>query len=198
MKYNDIMPECFIDTTLVRSLLGADVNHKHSCTEVAKEMKQEKYSDAFAVGVIDNDKRKISYIEGFEEIGRTDNLTFLKHKSKHQYVIKIGKEHKAMESFIKTNVEAIGKKMEDFDLPSDIDKLVEQTKDSITTSKDPRLLSLCKQIRQSPEVALLRDVLDYLATTRYGADQEIIKKMIIESSRHRLRGDEHCHTAGAA
>lgn len=34
MKYNEIMPECFIDTTLVASLLDAKVSHKHSCNEV--------------------------------------------------------------------------------------------------------------------------------------------------------------------
>lgn len=178
MKYNDIMPECFIDTTLVSSLLDADVNHKHSCTEVAREMEWGRYKDAFAVGIIDNDKRKLAYIESFEEIGRTENLTFLKHKDKHQYVIKVGKEHKAMETFIMANVEAIGMKMEDFDLPSDLAQLIEQTKDRTSTQKDPRILFLCKKIGQSSEVALLRGVLDYLASARYDADLEIIKKMI--------------------
>ena len=178
MKYNEIMPECFIDTTLVKSLLDADVNHKHSCNEVAREMEKGKYKDAFAVGIIDNDKRKISYIESFDEIGRTDNLTFLKHRDKHHYVIKVGREHKAMETFIKANVDAIGMKMEDFDLPSDLAELIEQTKDSVSTQKEPRILKLCKTMRQSPEVAKLQDVLEYLATYKYSADSEVIKKKI--------------------
>jgi hypothetical protein len=170
------MPECFIDTTLVGSLLEAKVSHKHSCNEVAKEMEKGKYKDAFAVGIIDNDKRKISYIEGFEEIGRTDNLTFLKHKNKHQYVIKVGKDCKAMETFIKANVEAIGMKMEDFDLPSDLSELIEQTKDRVSTQKDPRIQKLCKALRQSPEVAMLQDVLAYLAVNKYNVDIEELKK----------------------
>ena len=177
MKYNEIMPECFIDSTLVGSLLDAKVNHKHSCNEVAKAMEKGEYKDAFAVGIIDNDKRKISYIEGFEEIGRTDNLTFLKHKNKHQYVIKVGKDRKAMETFIKANVKAIGMKMEDFDLPSDYAELIEQTK-SITTQKDPRILKLCKALRQSPEVAKLQDVLSYLAANKFDVDIEELKKKI--------------------
>lgn len=179
MKYNEIMPECFIDTTLVGSLLEADVNHKHSCNEVAKEMEKGKYKDSFAVGIIDNDKRKISYIEeDFEVIGKTDNLTFLKHKNKHQYVIKVGKDRKAMETFIKANVEAIGMKMEDFHLPSDLDELREQTKDSITTPKDPRILKLFRALRQSPEVAKLQDVLAYLASNKYAVDIEELRKKI--------------------
>jgi len=176
MKYNEIMPECFIDTTLVSSLLDAKVSHKHSCNEVAKEMERGKFKDAFAVGIIDNDKRKISYIEGFEEIGRTDNLTFLKHKNKHQYVIKVGKDCKAMETFIKANVEAIGMKMEDFDLSSDLSELIEQTKDRVSTQKDPRIQKLCKALRQSPEVAMLQDVLAYLAVNKYNVDIEELKK----------------------
>ena len=178
MKYNEIMPECFIDTTLVGSLLEAKVSHKHSCNEVAKEMEKGRFKDSFAVGIIDNDKRKIPYIEGFEVLGRTDNLTFLKHKNKHQYVIKVGKERKAMETFIIANVEAIGMKMEDFDLPSDLEELIEQTKDSISTQKDARILKLCMALRQSPEVAKLKDVLAYLASNKYAVDIEELRKKI--------------------
>ena len=178
MKYNEIMPECYIDSTFVSSLLDAHVNHKHSCNEVAREMERGKYKDVFAVGIIDNDKRKLSYIEGFEVIGRTDNMTFLKHKGKHHYIIKIGQDHKAMETFIKANVEAIGMKMEDFDLPSNLDELVEQTKDSISTQKDPRILNLCKALRRSPEVAKLQEVLAYLAVKKYDVDIDVLKKMI--------------------
>ena len=174
------MPECFIDTTLVGSLLDAKVNHKHSCNEVAREMEKGKYKDSFAVGIIDNDKRKISYIENFEEIGRTDNLTFLKHKDKHQYFIKVGKEHKAMETFIKANVDAIGMKMENFGLPSDLAKLIEQTKDSVSTQKDPRILKLCRSLRQSPEVDKLQDVLTYLADKKYSVDIEVLRSIINE------------------
>jgi hypothetical protein len=178
MKYNEIMPECFIDTTLVTSLLDAKVSHKHSCNEVAREMEKGQYKDAFAVGIIDNDKRKISYIESFDEIGRTDNLTFLKHRDKHHYVIKVGKEHKAMETFIQANVDAIGMKMEDFDLPSDLAELIEQTKDSISTQKDPRIQKLCKAMRQSTEVAKLQDILAYLAANKYNVDLDELKKKI--------------------
>lgn len=178
MKYNEIMPECYIDTTLVESLLDAKVSHKHSCNEVSKEMEKGKYKDAFAVGIIDNDKRKLSYIEGFNEIGRTENLTFLKHKNKHHYVIKVGKEHKAMETFIKTNVEAMGMKMEDFDLPSNLAELIELTKNNTTTQKDPKILKLCKTMCKSQEVTKLQEVLEYLVTNKYNVNLEEIKRMI--------------------
>lgn len=178
MKHNDIMPECYIDSTLVGSLLDAKVSHKHSCNEVAKEMKKGKYKDSFAVGIIDNDKREISYIDEFDEIGRTNNLVFLKHRDKHHFIIKIGKEHKAMESFLKANVEAMGKSMGDFGLPSNLHDLIEATKNSVTTPKDPKILKLCKAMDQSPEGAKLKMVLDYLVTNKYNVDIETLKEII--------------------
>ena len=69
-------------------------------------------------------------------------------------------------------------KMEDFDLPSDLDELIEQTKDSVSTQKDSRILNLCKALRQSPEVAKLQEVLAYLAAKKYDVDIEVLKKMI--------------------
>lgn len=178
MKHNDIMPECYIDSTLVGSLLDAQVNHKHCCNDVAKEMKNGKFKDKFAVGIIDNDKRKVSYVEEFKVIGRTDNLVFLKHRDKHHYIIKVGKEHKAMESFIMANVVAMEKSMEDFNLPSNLEGLIKATKDNITTQKDPRILKVCKVLQTSHEGAIMKNVLEYLAENKYHADIEELKKMI--------------------
>lgn len=44
MKYNEVMPECFIDTMLIGSLLDAKVSHKHSCNEVIKEMAKGRFA----------------------------------------------------------------------------------------------------------------------------------------------------------
>ena len=73
-------------------------------------------------------------------------------------------------------------KMEDFGLPTDLDKLIEQTKDNVSTQKDPRILKLCKALRRSPEVAKLQDVLAYLAANKYNVDIEELKKKIVGDS----------------
>ena len=85
-----------------------------------------------------------------------------------------------METFIKANVDAIGMKMENFGLPSDLAKLIEQTKDSVSTQKDPRILKLCRSLRQSPEVDKLQDVLTYLADKKYSVDIEVLRSIINE------------------
>ena len=178
MKYNDVLPECYIDTMLIGTLLNADVNHKYGCNEIAKDMKKGRHKDDFAIGIIDNDKRTPPYADDFDEVGKTENMIILKHKKKHQYMIKIGQEHKAIETFIKANVEAIGMTMEKFDLPSDLDALTDITKNSITTRKDPRILKVCKAIQASPEVARLKDVLDYLISKKYTVDVNVLKEKI--------------------
>ena len=68
--------------------------------------------------------------------------------------------------------------MEDFDLPSDLAKLIGQTKDSVSTQNDPRILKLCKMMRLSPEVAKLQDVLAYLAANKYNVDIDELKEKI--------------------
>ena len=67
-------------------------------------------------------------------------------------------------------------------LPTDLDKLIEQTKDNVSTQKDPRILKLCKALRRSPEVAKLQDVLAYLAANKYNVDIEELKKKIVGDS----------------
>ena len=63
-------------------------------------------------------------------------------------------------------------------MPSDLTGLMEQTKDSVSTQRDSRILRLCKALRQSPEVAKLQDVLSYLASSKYNVDIEELKRKI--------------------
>lgn len=180
MKYDEIMPECYIDSTLISTLLGGEVAHEHSCNKIARKMDHGVYSDSFAIGIIDNDKRQPTYTKEFEELASTDNLIFLKHRTKNQYLVKVGKPHKAMETFLIENVKSLGKKMEDYGLPSDLKELLRITKNSITTQKDPRILRLSKALRNSPEVKKLQDVLFYLFEMKHNADPEVVKNIVNE------------------
>lgn len=63
-----IIPECYIDTNLVETLVcQGGCNHQKGCNQVAKIM-QEKFADRFAVGIIDADKRRPGYLTEFREI----------------------------------------------------------------------------------------------------------------------------------
>ena len=82
MKDLFIIPECYIDTNLVETLIITDgCNHQKGCNTVVKTM-QQKFANAFSVGIIDEDKRQVSYVKEFSEIARTPSLRLKKHGSK--------------------------------------------------------------------------------------------------------------------
>ena len=62
-----IIPECYVDTNLIETLVptAKGYNHQKGCNNVVKVMK-EKLSDKFAVGIVDKDKRQVSYVNEFE------------------------------------------------------------------------------------------------------------------------------------
>ena len=89
-----IMPECYADTLMIQTLVPPKIkyNHKHSCSQVEKEMVKGKLKDKFAVGIIDKDKKSIKYLNEFKEIDRVqDSLILWRHKSndKHHFIIQI-------------------------------------------------------------------------------------------------------------
>ncbi len=53
---NHIVPECYIDTMLVQTLVPPEknnrYNHQHGCFEVSNEMELYGLKDKFAVGII--------------------------------------------------------------------------------------------------------------------------------------------------
>ena len=54
-----IIPECYVDTSMVETLLETEgVNHQKGCFMVASVM-DGKYSDGFAIGVIDFVKKRL-------------------------------------------------------------------------------------------------------------------------------------------
>ena len=54
-----IIPECYVDTNLLETLVptAKGYNHQKGCNNVVKVMK-EKLADEFAVGIVDKDKGK--------------------------------------------------------------------------------------------------------------------------------------------
>lgn len=85
-----IIPECYVDTNLLETLVptAKGYNHQKGCNNVVKVMK-EKFADEFAVGVVDKDKRQIRYVDEFEEVAHTDSLFFYKHPDKVHYLVMV-------------------------------------------------------------------------------------------------------------
>ncbi len=147
---NHIVPECYIDTMLIQILVPPQnklrYNHQHGCFDVSNEMESKGLKDKFAVGIIDNDKKKAKYLSGFDEITKVDgSLTLLKHTNKHQYCIEITP---AVEIWILKVCEEIGIDLREYGLPNELRELKRITK-GLTTIKDERFIKLFKRMKES-------------------------------------------------
>ena len=65
---NHILPECFLDTNLVETLVPPinTYNHQTSNGAVTKAMRSAELNNKFAVGVLDRDKQQLPYLKEFD------------------------------------------------------------------------------------------------------------------------------------
>lgn len=168
MKDLDIIPECYIDTNLVETLLNIKgcwidgVNHQKGCNTVTKTMMTIK-KDSFALGVIDTDKRMPSYVEEFNMIGSSKHLSLMKHKDKDHFLLMI---KPAMDTLILACVAELGVDLAEYDLTSNLKAFTDITKD-VDSKKDPRFKHLFKDIQTAREMETLGNVLAYLNNHKY-------------------------------
>ena len=178
-----IIPECYIDTLLIETLVPPQMryNHQKGCGTVAKRMKG-KFHDKFAVGIVDKDKTKIKYLEKFKLQVEYDNLQLLRHESsdKHHYFILI---LPAMERWILTNSKQVGISLANFNLPSDLTGLKKVTK-KVTSKDDNRFKKLFRTLKNSnsKSVIILSEWIEYLKTKRYDVDLSKLRKITEELS----------------
>lgn len=76
-----ILPECYVDTNLIETVAPTTTgyNHQKGCGTVVKRM-QDKFSDEFALGIIDKDKKELDYLANFDQVCNKGNLELYKHK----------------------------------------------------------------------------------------------------------------------
>lgn len=170
------IPECYVDTNLVETLVPPDTqyNHQKGCGTVARVMK-ERFSDRFAVGIVDKDKHRIDYLNEFDEMSQRGSLILHKHKTKHHYIIQICP---AIERFILLNAKLYELEMEDFDLPSDFEKLKDIAK-TVRSKNDLRFKRLFKALfeRGSSDIQRLSTWIKYLREANYHAEINHLKEL---------------------
>ena len=155
---NHLVPECYIDSMLVQTLVppkrNSRYNHQHGCFAVSNEMELYSLKDKFALGIIDNDKKKAKYLSKFIEIDNIENsLKLYKHKELHQYYIEVSP---AMEVWILRvcEQEKIDMKTE-FQLPQNLKELKRITK-SQTSVNDKRFIGLFLKFKRSNNQSVLK------------------------------------------
>ncbi|MBO4918328.1 MAG: hypothetical protein J5374_10670 [Bacteroidales bacterium] len=172
IKLLDVIPECYVDTNLVEYLLGAGVNHQHSCSKVVGQLKST-FADRFAVGIIDKDKVELGYIKECSVIAHTRHLTLMKHNEKPQYLITVAP---AIDRFVLDCAQDSGADTKDYGIPSGLKDFTEISK-SITSNTDPRFKALFAALTDNQEIKLLRSTLKYLSENKYNADIASLKRI---------------------
>lgn len=163
-----IIPECYVDTNLIETLVcNAGCNHQKGCNQVAKVM-QEKFADRFAVGIIDADKRRPSYLNSFIELASSKHLKLFRHTERYHYIILV---HPAIDGFILSCAEVNNIVLADYDLSPDLKKFTAQTK-NVMSNKDSRFKKLFLAMGNAGEIKLLKDIISYLVSKTYTASDE--------------------------
>jgi hypothetical protein len=161
------MSECYADTLLIETLIPTKVgfNHKFGCFKVEAEMKLGKLKDRFALGIIDNDKNQIKYLEEFEEVDKVKGSLILwrhKKKEKHHYLIQICP---ALEKWILNLCDVEKINVIGFGLPDDLGGLKEFSK-SRKSLNDKSLSELFREIGQKTENINVRKLKFWITTLR--------------------------------
>lgn len=174
-----IIPECYIDTKLIKALVPPQTryNHQKGCSTVAKVM-QERFSNDFALGIIDRDKQELGYANQFDLVVEvTNTLQLFKHRSRNHYLIFICP---AVERWIITCATESELLLSDFGLPSDFLSLTKITKTSKSENSDEfssnfRNLFNALKAGNAPNVAVLSFWIEYLKANPYQADLGFIR-----------------------
>jgi len=171
-----IIPECYIDTNLVETLVcTGGCNHQKGCNQVAKIM-QEKFADRFATGIIDADKRRPGYLNEFLEIAASEHLKLFRHRVRPHFIILV---HPAADGFILSCAKAARINMADYELSPMLKEFTAQTK-NVMSSKDVRFKRLFSAMKNVGEMKLLASLLAYLVHNTYNSSDENLVSLFQE------------------
>ncbi|NOQ34587.1 MAG: hypothetical protein GQ569_01665 [Methylococcaceae bacterium] len=174
---NHILPECYLDTNLMESLLPTKkgYNHQKGCNEVIRVM-QHKFKGRFAVGILDRDKDSPDKLKtkNFNFIDEKHNLRLYRHQSEHHYLIL----HPPIEKWLIAESKQVNLSLEFYNLSSNLDELKKLSKPK--TSKDnPRFKTVFEKLKEhnANGITQLLNWTDYLIKNPDNADETYLKNI---------------------
>lgn len=176
-RENLVLPECYIDTNLVNTILGRSCNHQKGCPTVFKVM-NERLSESFAVGIIDKDKREPKAMEDYQLIVNDDYLYVYKHQTRHHYILQVAP---AEEVFILYAAQELGLDLSDYGLPIEMEALKSYTK-KVDAKNSSIFQSLFYVLKDAPSISKMSEILHFLVNNQYSVDQEVLKRIFIQHS----------------
>jgi hypothetical protein len=140
---------------------------------------QEKFSNSFALGIIDKDKKEVPYLQEFDLVASNDSLFVYKHTSKHHYIIQITP---AIERFFTKAASEKDVDLASYGFSSDMKELTRATKQ--VSDKNEVVFKtfkrLFKDLSEAPEIARLSSLIQYLGENRYRVEIEELERIVSE------------------
>ena len=124
MNKKFIVPECYLETFLIKVLEFGNQNHQHGIGNVLNSL-EKSYQNKLGIGIIDNDKNKPPKFQEYTNIKAVKNLSLLKHKERNNYLIVL---EPAIEKWLLNILEDEGLDITKFGLPNKLSKLTDITK----------------------------------------------------------------------
>jgi hypothetical protein len=188
-RLDEVMPECYIDTNLVETLLKQcnlnrgvyeefSVQHAKGIGHVTANMQHAKaMKDGFALGIVDDDHQKPNYVNLFREIAHSTHLTLRKHSKEKHYLIVVSK---AMETLILENAKTAGIDVSKYHFPQKTSDFKGKTKDT-DSRNNPEYKNLFKKMSGGGEINLLMNLLDKFVNDRENLSDDALKQMFVDA-----------------
>lgn len=139
---------------------------------------KEKFNDDFAVGIIDKDKREVSYLQEFDLVAEKESLILFKHRGKHHYIIQI---KPAIEVFVLKAATDIGVDVKEYGIPDELNSLRNKTKQ--ISSKDEKLFKnfkrLFRDLSDAPEFKRLAGIIKCLMNKTFNSSIDELKGIML-------------------
>lgn len=170
-----IITECYVDTNLIETIVPPQkgYNHQMNCVKVGSVM-QKNFSDRFAIGIIDKDKKTIKYLEEFNLVVDTGSLCLHKHKTKHHYIIQIAP---AAERFILDAASSLETSLKNFGLSDTLEGLKNYTKHQ-SSKTDPNLKNAFRALKKSQSFSILANWIVYMKDKQFQIDIANLKRIV--------------------
>lgn len=175
LDHPNILPECYVDTNLIEYLMHGTVSHQQGCNQVVGTLKR-RFSDRFAVGVIDKDKVKVGYLAECELVIETDHLCVLKHKELPHFLITV---KPAIDRFLLDCAKRQGVRPDSFGIPSQLKAFTKQSKKE-TSNHDSAFRNLIIALKDDSEIVFLGKTLRYLQECQYNSQPDFIKQLWLD------------------
>jgi hypothetical protein len=174
---NHLMPECFLDTNLMETILPPQkaYNHQKGCNDVVKLM-AEKFQNRFALGVLDIDKDSFDKLrtKQFNFIDEKSNVKLYKHQSENHYLLL----HPNIERWLIKESKQVNLSLEYYHLSSDFEELKKLAKPA-TSKNNPRFKTVFEKLKEqnAKGITQLFNWAAYLMNNADQIDETLLKNI---------------------